>query len=100
MYSKHRLEGLSDGVFAVAMTLLIFDLKVPTDTASGQLGAALAKDGASWVSFLVTFGLAAQFWSFQHRVFDRIEKLTVSSVALTFTFLCFVSLLPFTTFAR
>ncbi len=56
MFSKRRIEALSDGVFAIAMTLLILDLKVPLDTPPGQLGAALLHDVASWVSFMVTFG--------------------------------------------
>ena len=97
MFSKHRIEALSDGVFAIAMTLLILDLKVPLDTQPGHLGAALLHDVASWVSFIVTFGLAAQAWSLQHRVFDRMEKMTGGGLALTFIFLFFVSVLPFIT---
>jgi len=97
MFSKHRVEALSDGVFAIAMTLLVLDLKVPLDAGPGQLGAALVHDVASWISFMVTFALAAQAWSLQHRVFDRMEKMTTGGLALTFLFLFFVSVLPFTT---
>ena len=97
MFSKHRVEALSDGVFAIAMTLLVLDLKVPLDIAPGQLGAALKHGGASWVSFIITCALAANFWTFQHQVLDRVERVTSGGRALTFVFLGFVSILPFTT---
>jgi uncharacterized membrane protein len=97
MFSKYRLEALSDGVFAVAMTLLIFDLKVPMDTAPGQLGAALRHTGPEWVSFVVTFSLAAIFWSYQHRVFAVVEKVNTVNLTLMFVFLGCVSVLPFST---
>lgn len=96
-FSKHRIEALSDGVFAIAMTLLILDLKVPLDSAPGQLGVALKHDVASWISFCVTFGLAAVFWTLQHQVFDQLEKITLGGLTFTFIFLGFVSVLPFTT---
>jgi uncharacterized membrane protein len=96
-YSKHRIEALSDGVFAIAMTLLILDLKVPVDVAPGQLDAALRANGHEWISFVVTFALAAIFWTFQHRVFDVLERMGRENLVLTFLFLGFVSVLPFST---
>ena len=97
MYSKHRVEALSDGVFAIAMTLLVLDLKVPTASEPGQLWSALQADWHEWVSFAITFTLAATFWTFQHQVFDLVKKIDRISLALTFLFLGFVSVLPFTT---
>jgi len=88
---------LSDGVFAIAMTLLVLDLKVPMDTVPGQLGAALRQGSHEWVSFAITFALAAGFWSLQHGVFDRLDTIGKESLTLTFVFLCFVSVLPFST---
>lgn len=52
MFTKSRLEALSDGVFAIAMTLLILDIKIPPN-ASGHLSEALAKDFHAWISFVV-----------------------------------------------
>jgi uncharacterized membrane protein len=91
------MEALSDGVFAIVMTLLVLDLKVPTDSAPGQLGSALLKDWHEWVSFAITFTLASTFWMFQHRVFDLVKRIDTLSAVLTFLFLGFVSVLPFTT---
>ncbi len=60
MITKSRL-ALSDGVFAIAMTLLILDIKIPPN-ASGHRSEALAKDFHAWISFVVTFVLTSVFW--------------------------------------
>lgn len=96
MFSKHRVEALSDGIFAIAMTLLILDIKVPA-TGEGPLSAALRKDAAAWVSFAISFFLAAVFWMHQHRVFDIAAKWSKANLLLTFLFLGFVCTLPFST---
>ena len=96
MFAKHRVEALSDGVFAIAMTLLILDIKVPLG-AEGPLGAALRKDAASWISFAISFMLAGVFWMHQHRVFEIASKWSKPNLLLTFLFLAFVSTLPFST---
>ncbi len=97
MFSKHRLEALSDAVFAIAMTLLILDLKVPTELGTDTLGAALRHKGHEWISFAVTFGIASLFWVLQHRVFELLENVGGGSTVLTFVFLGFVTTLPFST---
>ncbi len=97
MFSKHRLEALSDGVFAIAMTLLILDIKAPADVPAGELGAALLRNSHEWVSFAITFFLAAVFWTLQHRVFDLVETVDGASVFLTFVTLIFLTVIPFTT---
>ena len=94
---KHRIEALSDGIFAIAMTLLILDIKVPIDTPAGGLGRAIAHGGHEWISFLVTFLIASTFWVAQHRVFDLLEEIRTESLVLTFVTLGFVTVLPFTT---
>ena len=96
-YSKHRIEALSDGVFAIAMTLLVLDIKVPAGLAPGQVEAAVMGAQHEWISFLITFFLASSFWVLQHRVFDVIDRLNTVSIVLTFGFLCGVSVLPFST---
>jgi len=97
MFSKHRLEALSDGVFAIVMTLLILDIKVPLGVAPGALGAALAQDGHAWVSFVVTFLISSIFWNLQRKVFELVDEMTSESLALTFVFLGLVTVLPFST---
>ena len=97
MYSKHRIEALSDAVFAIAMTLLILEIKVPETVPPGGLPEALKHDLHNWVSFLITFMLTSIFWVFQHRVFERIEEFRGRSLFLTFVFLGLVTITPFST---
>lgn len=96
-FQKHRLEALSDAVFAIVATLLVLDLKVPHDLESGMLGAALRSQSHEFFSFVMTFVIAAVFWTLQHHVFEALRDTGKSSLTLTFVMLGFVSLLPFTT---
>ena len=96
MFLKHRVEALSDAVFAIAMTLLILDIKVPLGS-EGPLGPALAKDAHGWISFAISFLLAGVFWMHQHKVFELASAWNKANLLLTFVFLAFVSTLPFST---
>lgn len=96
MFSKHRVEALSDGIFAIAMTILILDIKAPIGS-EGTLTAALLKERSSWISFAISFLLAGVFWMHQHRVLDVAATWSKANVILTFLFLAFVCTLPFST---
>ena len=68
-FSKARIEALSDGVFAIAMTLLVLEIKVPElprDVAPAELWHATIEHWPIFFSFLVTFMLAGQFWLSHH----------------------------------
>ena len=100
MTSKHRLEALSDGVFAIVMTLLVVGLDF-----FGFLGAEVladlrrpcARTVIRWISFAITFAIAAVFWNLQRRVFAPVSDVTDVNIFLTFLTLAFVTMLPFTT---
>jgi uncharacterized membrane protein len=95
MYSKNRLEALSDGIFAIVMTLLVLDLKVPADIVPGHLWDTLRLEGDDWIAFIITFFIAARYWMLQHNVFQLTDRFTHRAAILTFTFLGFVTVLPF-----
>jgi len=48
------MEAFSDGVFAVAITLLVFNLKVP-DVSAGHLGCSLVGQSPSYVAYVISF---------------------------------------------
>ena len=97
MFTKNRIEALSDGVFAITMTLLVLDLKIPEGTSPLQLGAAVRHGGHAWFSFVVTFVIACIFWTLPHRIFDLMEHMSHETLIPSFIFLFFVAILPFST---
>ncbi len=99
-FSKGRLEALSDGVFAIAMTLLVLELKVPDlprHSAAAVVLPALRHEGPAYVAFAMSFLLAGQFWLLQHVLFHYLQRANRLLAILTLLFLMFVSLLPYST---
>jgi uncharacterized membrane protein len=99
--SLSRLAGLSDGVFAVAMTLLVLDLKVPsaqdvhTDARLGQLLVAL---GPRVLTYLLSFLTLGIFWIGQQTQLDmHVERADRTLSWLHIAFLCAVTTMPFST---
>lgn len=95
-----RIEGLGDGFFAIAMTLLVLDLKVPAEDLvknNTDLWVYLKSHYVSYAGFFLSFVQLAIVWVTHHTQFSYIEKtsreMTWINIAL---FMC-VTLLPFTT---
>ena len=64
-----RLETLADGIFAIAMTLLVLDLRIPDPTAPGDL---LSHLGAAWprfAAFFISFIVLGVYWFAHHQTF-------------------------------
>jgi len=62
-----RVEAFSDGVFAIAITLLILDVHVPSGPA-GHLGTALARQWPTYAAFLISFAFIGIMWENHHRL--------------------------------
>ncbi|SRR5579883_568231 len=93
-----RVEAFSDGVFAIAMTLLVLDLKVPHDLAPGQtLMGALVAEWPTFLAFVTSYATILIMWVNHHRLFAHIgrwdDRLLFSNGLLLFG----VVVLPFTT---
>jgi len=98
--SKTRLEALADGLFAIVMTLLVLDLKVPDlprHVDQQELLHKLFELGPVLFSFVITFLFASVFWFFHHLTFHFIRHVNRKLCLINVFFLMFVSLLPFTT---
>jgi uncharacterized membrane protein len=96
--SKSRIEALSDGVFAIAMTLLVLKLEVPAvmhhDTDQAMLQQLLSLKN-EFFTYVVTFLIAGRFWYLHHLTFHFIRHVNAVLLSVNLTFLMFVSLLPF-----
>ncbi|MFL5578704.1 MAG: TMEM175 family protein [Gemmatimonadaceae bacterium] len=94
-----RIEAFSDGVFSIAITLLIMAIQVPTagTLAPGGLPAALAHLWPSYFGFALSFTIIGIMWANHHNVFKLIERSDPTFVALNTLLLMCVSFLPFPT---
>jgi len=97
---KGRIEALSDGVFAIAMTLLVLELKIPDlpkQTTQAEVLLKLKEMLPHFYSYAMTFVLSGVFWVFHHLTFHFIRHTTRALLWMNIIFLMFVSLLPFST---
>jgi uncharacterized membrane protein len=87
-----RLVALIDGVFAVAMTLLVLDLKLPS--ANGDLGWALRQMLPGFLIYLIVFASIAGYWIIHHRTFRQIRHEDARLILLSLLNLLFITLFP------
>ena len=83
--SKSRLEMLFDGVFAIAMTILVLELKVPELVAQRsvpEMWRALAHQGSTFFSYLLSFAVLGMFW-FRHNTQYRHYHTITGGVLVT-----------------
>jgi uncharacterized membrane protein len=98
-----RLLALTDGVVAIALTLLVLQLQVPMTHALAEdpnsarkLWHALGVDGAELTSYLVSFLVIAQFWLVHHRILRSTRGHSEGLAWRNFGFLLTLTLMPFT----
>lgn len=91
----NRLEAFSDGVFAIAITLLVLEIKVPPpDTA---LGAELLLLWPSYLAYVVSFLVIGAIWINHHAMFQHIVRLDGMLLLLNVLHLMLIAFLPFPT---
>lgn len=91
-----RLTAFSDGVFAIAITLIVLGLDVP-DVSDADLGQALSDLGPNLFAYFVGFAVIGMFWFGHHRVFAQLDRSSGRLVWVNMLLLAMISLMPFTT---
>ena len=91
-----RLEAFSDGVFAIAITLLVLEVKVP-HVRDGDLARALGDQWPSYVAYMLTFVVIGIMWINHHRIFDRIAAVDRGLLFVNLMMLMGIAFLPFPT---
>lgn len=94
--TPNRLEAFSDGVFAIAITLLVLDLKVP-EPGSGKLGHELLENWPSYAAYAISFFTIGIIWINHHAAFSRLRAVDHSLLIWNLGLLMTVGILPFTT---
>lgn len=95
-----RALAFSDGVFGVAITLLITTIDVPHVTGpdlESKLVDALRALDDSVLSYFISFAVIGLMWMHHHRLFSRIRRLDTAALWLNLLSLAFIVLMPFTT---
>src|SRR5438105_7058119 len=89
-----RVEAYSDGVCAIAITLLILEIKVPSP-ASGDLTRQLLAQWPSYISFVMSFTFIGIMWINHHRLFTHIRRCDDLLLVLNPLLLLGVTSVPF-----
>lgn len=99
-YGLGRLLALSDGVFAIAMTLLVLSIPVPElgdNPANWQVTNAILNLAPNLTAFAVSFIIVGNYWTAHHRTFRRGERVDGRLLFMNLVVLLFVCLVPFST---
>lgn len=95
---KNRMESLTDGIFAFAMTLLVMDLILPRDAIITETSsAALFSLLSNFFHYIIAFFVLAAFWMGHHEQFAKIHHIDKNFLILNVVGLFFVTLVPFST---
>jgi uncharacterized membrane protein len=96
--SPGRLISFSDGVFAIAVTLLVFNLRVPEiqptlvhQLLPGQIRIMMPH----FVTYLISFLLVAIYWTIHHRILDLVTHIDGNFIWINLVYLLMISFIPF-----
>ena len=92
-----RLEAFSDGVFAIAITLLILEIKVPHLEGDESLSSALLHLWPSFGAYAFSFWVIGIFWVNHHSFFKLFRRVDHGFLLLNVLFLALISFIPFPT---
>jgi uncharacterized membrane protein len=93
-----RIEAFSDGVFAIAMTLLVLDLRPPAPAAYGPgLATLLLRQWPSYLAFVTSFAFIGIMWVNHHRLFTLIRRSDHTLLVLNGLVMLGVTVVPFPT---
>ncbi|MDR3189693.1 MAG: TMEM175 family protein [Lactobacillaceae bacterium] len=91
--TKSRLEAFSDGVFAIIITIMVLDIKLP---ATGDLSAVFTPEWlAAFFAYITSYILVTSFWVSHHKIIYHLEKVDTGILWLNSFTLFPISLIPF-----
>jgi len=91
-----RVLAFSDGLFAIAMTLLVVGITVPT-VPERELGDALRERQPEILSFFISFAVVGYYWLAHHRLFAQLGRMTRRIMGLNLVYLGAIAFIPFPT---
>jgi uncharacterized membrane protein len=95
-----RTLAFTDGLFAIAATLLVIDLTVPVlhaDHSVHELASRLNDENEKFISFFISFAVIGRYWLAHHAFFSQLARMDRPLIALNLLYLAFIAFLPFPT---
>jgi uncharacterized membrane protein len=104
-YSRDSVEfaralTFSDGMFAIAMTLLVVGIAIPTisdEDSVGDLADAINDLSSSIISFFISFAVIGRYWVAHHQFFSLLSRMDQGLLGINLVYLAFIAFLPFPT---
>jgi TMEM175 potassium channel family protein len=90
-----RIVAFSDGVFAIAITLLVLSLNVPEHLGGESLGSALWDQRNNLLAYAISFAVIGRFWVVHHRFFSEVVGFDGRLLGLNILYLAWIVLIPF-----
>ncbi len=90
-----RIVAFSDGVFAIAITLLVLQLGVEPGVSNHDLGKALLEERQDLFAYAISFAVIGRFWLVHHRFFGEVTHFDGRLIVLNLFYLAWIVLLPF-----
>lgn len=90
-----RIVAFSDGVFAIAITLLVLNLGIPKGLGEGEVAGALWDQREQLGAFAVSFAVIGRFWVIHHRFFGAVTAFDARTIVLNLGYLALIVLIPF-----
>lgn len=82
-----RIVAFSDGVFAIAITLLVLNLNIETGLTEGQIDNALWAQREFFLAYAISFAVIGRFWLVHHRFFSEVEAFDGRLIGLNLLYL-------------
>ena len=90
-----RIVAFSDGVFAIAITLLVLQLGVEPAVSDHELGKALWNERQDLFAYAISFAVIGRFWLVHHRFFGDVTGFDGRLIVLNLFYLAWIVLIPF-----
>ncbi len=90
-----RIVAFSDGVFSIAITLLVLNLGIVKGLGDGEIGSALWDQRENFVAYAISFAVIGRFWLVHHHFFGEVTAFDGRLIALNLLYLGWIVLIPF-----
>jgi uncharacterized membrane protein len=97
--SKGRLEFLFDGIFAISMTILVLELKLPEQLhdrrSLHELGVALLHNWRTFLSYVMSFFVLSGFWIGHNQIYVNLKRISKAAMAIHVWLMAWAAFIPF-----